>query len=180
MQWWITNDPHNPNWWHNEIGVPQLLGETAMLMGNDLPDDLRAGTIKIMKRSVWTKWTGQNLVWGCGNQVIRGILEKDEKTVADAYTRMYQEIRVEKPEGEGIMPDASFHQHGPQFYSGGYGLAFANDVGRFVAYAWGTKYQIPPGRDGDLFPLHARRRAMDDPRRDIRLLCHRPRDHAQR
>ncbi len=146
MQWWITNDPHNPNWWHNEIGVPQLLGETAMLMGNDLPDDLRAGTIKIMKRSVWTKWTGQNLVWGCGNQVIRGILEKDEKTVADAYTRMYQEIRVEKPEGEGIMPDASFHQHGPQFYSGGYGLAFANDVGRFVAYAWGTKYQIPPGR----------------------------------
>ena len=31
---------------------------------------------------------------------------------------MYEEVRVEKPEGEGIMPDASFHQHGSQLYSG--------------------------------------------------------------
>ncbi len=141
--WWLKNDPHNPNWWHNEIGVPELLGEAAMLLGDDLPDDQRAGVIKIMNRSVWTKWTGQNLVWGCGNQVIRGILERDAKTVSDAYARMYEEIRVEKPQGEGIMPDASFHQHGSQFYSGGYGLAFANDVGRFVAYSWGTTFQIP-------------------------------------
>jgi chondroitin AC lyase len=144
IAWWLKNDPHNPNWWHNEIGVPQLLGETALLMGDDLPDDQRAGVINIMKRSVWTKWTGQNLVWGCGNQIVRGILERNEKTVADAYKRMYEEIRVEKPQGEGIMPDASFHQHGSQFYSGGYGLAFANDVGRFVAYAWETQFQVPP------------------------------------
>jgi chondroitin AC lyase len=144
LAWWLKNDPHNPNWWHNEIGVPQLLGETAMVMGDDLPGDQRAGVIDIMKRSVWTKWTGQNLVWGVGNQIVRGILEHNEQTVADAYARMYEEIRVEKPQAEGIMPDASFHQHGSQFYSGGYGLAFANDVGRFVAYAWGTQFQIPP------------------------------------
>jgi chondroitin AC lyase len=143
VEWWLKNDPHNPNWWWNEIGIPQLLGETAMIMGDDLTDDQRARVIAIVKRSVWTKWTGQNLVWGCGNQVLRGVLERNEQTVADAYKRMYEEIRVEKPQGEGIMADASFHQHGPQFYSGGYGLAFANDVGRFVSYSWGTKFQIP-------------------------------------
>ena len=70
---------------------------------------------------------------------MRGILDNNEQTIADAYARMYQEVRVEKPTGEGIMPDASFHQHGSQFYSGGYGLNFANDVGRFVAYSWATK-----------------------------------------
>ena len=73
IAWWLKNDPHNPNWWHNEIGVPQLLGETALLLGDDLPDDQRNGVIEIMKRSKWDKWTGQNLVWGCGNQVMRGI-----------------------------------------------------------------------------------------------------------
>jgi chondroitin AC lyase len=143
IEWWLKNDPHNPNWWWNEIGIPQLLGETAMIMGDDLSDDQRVRVIAIVKRSVWTKWTGQNLVWGCGNQVVRGVLERNERTVADAYKRMYEEIRVEKPQGEGIMADASFHQHGAQFYSGGYGLAFANDIGRFVAYSWRTKFQIP-------------------------------------
>src|SRR5262249_23147871 len=126
-----------------EIGVPQLLGEIGLIMGKDLPDEQRQQIIEIMKRSKWTKWTGQNLVWGCGNQVMRGILENDEKTVAAAFARMWEEVRVEKPQGEGIMPDASFHQHGSQFYSGGYGLAFANDVGRFVGYSWGTRFAIP-------------------------------------
>ena len=55
IEWWLKNDPHNPNWWHNEIGVPQLLGETALLLGKDLPQSDRAGVINIMKRSVWTK-----------------------------------------------------------------------------------------------------------------------------
>ena len=142
IEWWLKSDPHNPNWWHNEIGVPQLLGETAMIMGDDLPEHQRPGVIAIMKRSIWTKWTGQNLVWGCGNQVIRGILERNEQTVSDAYMRMYEEIRIEKQQGEGIMADASFHQHGSQFYSGGYGLNFANDIGRFLSYSWGTKFQI--------------------------------------
>ena len=30
--------------------------------------------------------------------------------------------------GDGIKADGSFHQHGPQLYTGGYGGSFANDV----------------------------------------------------
>ena len=75
---------------------------------------------------------------------MRGWLEQSPPTVADAYTRMYQEVRIVPQDQEGIQADWSFRQHGHQLYSGGYGLAFANDVGRYTSFAWGTAFQIPP------------------------------------
>jgi len=140
---WTSHDYKNPNWWWNEIGGPELLGETAMLIGSQLPAEERAIVIARMRRSNWRTWTGANLVWGTGIQIVRGCLESDPAVVAEAYHRMYQEIRVVAPTEEGVEVDGSFHQHGMQLYNGGYGLTFANDVGRFVAYAWGTDFQIP-------------------------------------
>lgn len=79
-------------------------------------------------------------------EIVRGCLEENDDTVAEGYRRMYQEIRIVGPAEEGIQADYSFHQHGAQLYSGGYGLAYAIDVGRFVAFAWGTGFQIPADR----------------------------------
>jgi chondroitin AC lyase len=45
-----------------------------------------------------------------------------------------------------MQQDYSFHQHGVQLYNGGYGLDFSNDVGRFISYSWGTRFQIPEDR----------------------------------
>jgi chondroitin AC lyase len=59
---------------------------------------------------------------------------------------MYQEIEIGDPTHEGIQADDSFHQHGVQLYNGGYGLSYVNDVGRFIAFAWGTRFQIPSDR----------------------------------
>jgi chondroitin AC lyase len=144
LDYWIARDFKNPNWWWNEIGVPQLTGEAVLLLGPDCPPATRDGVVNLMKRSVWTKWTGQNLVWGVGNQVVRGIITSDPSLVAAAYDRLYEEIVITQK--EGIQPDYSFHQHGAQFYSGGYGLGFANDVGRYIAFAWGTGCQAPPDK----------------------------------
>lgn len=141
LDYWISRDFKNPNWWWNEIGVPQLTGEAVLLLGPDCPAVTRDGVVNILKRSVWTRWTGQNLVWGVGNQVVRGIITGDPPLVAAAYDRMYDEIVITQK--EGIQPDYSFHQHGDQFYSGGYGLGFANDVGRYISFAWGTGCQPP-------------------------------------
>ena len=104
--------------------------------------------VEIMRRSDWQKgpWTGANLTWGVAIEIVRGCLEENAGTVAEGYRRMYQEIRIVSPAEEGIQQDYSFHQHGAQLYSGGYGLAYAIDVGRFVAFAWGTGFQIPAER----------------------------------
>jgi chondroitin AC lyase len=143
LRWWLDADPQNPNWWHNQIGTPKLLGEAALFLGEDVPADALPRVINTLKRSDWSKWTGQNLVWGCENQIVRGILARDPEVVSQGFARMYEEVRTGPPAGEGVMPDFSFHQHGAQFYSGGYGLNFACDVGAFIAFGWGTAFQAP-------------------------------------
>jgi chondroitin AC lyase len=148
LKHWTSRDYHNPNWWWNEIGVPRLVGEIALLMQPRLSSDELSKVVEIMKRSDWRRvpWTGANLTWGVGIEIVRGCLEENAGTLAEGYDRMYQEIRIVDPVEEGIQQDYSFHQHGAQLYNGGYGLAYAIDVGRFVAFAWGTGLQIPPDR----------------------------------
>ena len=143
LRYWLDADPHNTNWWHNEIGVPRQVGEILLLLGDDAPPDLRARGVELMKRSKWAKWGGQNLVWGAGIQVMRGCLSDSPDVVAEAFDRMWQEIHVGKPGEDGIQADDSFHQHGPLIYCGGYGQGFTVDAARFAAYAHGTRFAIP-------------------------------------
>ena len=148
LHYWTSCDHRNPNWWWNEIGVPRLAGELALLMQSQLSSDELLRVVEIMKRSDWRRvpWTGANLTWGVGIEIVRGCLEENDGTVAEGFDRMYQEIRTVSPVEEGIQEDYSFHQHGAQLYNGGYGLAYTIDIGRFVAFAWGTGFQIPPVR----------------------------------
>lgn len=145
LDYWLQHDPKNRNWWWNQIGVPQLLGEIAALMEGQLPKSMILNVTNIMRRSTWARvpWTGANLIWGVEIEIVRGCLEHNPADVREGYSRMYQEIKIVGPRQEGIQQDDSFHQHGEQLYNGGYGLNYANDVGRFVAYAWGTEFQIP-------------------------------------
>ena len=148
LRYWDEHDYQNPNWWWNQIGVPELAGEIACLMFDELPSSELSRVVEIMKRSNWHEdgWTGANLIWATIIQIVRGCLEQNSNTIDEAYHRMYQQIRIVGTAEEGIQPDNSFHQHGEQLYSGGYGLAYAIDLGRFLAYAWGTRFQIPADR----------------------------------
>jgi chondroitin AC lyase len=174
LKWWTAHDYRNPTWWWNLIGVPELMGEIGSVMDAQLPDDQRAKIIAILKRSDWRQpftvaslpgtpsfalaptpgtvqvrrvpWMGANLIWGVGIEIVRGCLENDPAPVEDGYKRMYEEIRIASQPEEGIEQDDSFHEHGVQLYNGGYGLDFANFMGRFVSYSWGTPFQIPADR----------------------------------
>jgi chondroitin AC lyase len=140
---WSRLDLRNSNWWHNEIGVPMALGGILLLAGDAVDAERRAKACTLMRRSKHERWTGQNLVWGVNNQIMRGCLEGDEQAVADGFTRFYQEIRINPPPSEGVQPDYSFHQHGNVIYSGGYGQGFTCDGARLLAAANGTRFQAP-------------------------------------
>jgi chondroitin AC lyase len=143
---WTTHDYQNPNWWWNEIGVPELIGEIANLMWPHIPSDELLKVTKIMRRSDWHRVprTGANLTWEVIIEIARGCLENSPDLVGEGYERMYKEIRIVSTSEDGIQQDYSFHQHKAQIHSGGYGLNFADDVGRFVSFAWGTRFQLPP------------------------------------
>jgi chondroitin AC lyase len=121
---WLEHDYLNPNWWHNQIGVPRNIGFTLLLLEPELtPEELQAG-LKILERST-IKMTGQNRVWLAGNVLMRALLQNDADLARQARDVINSEFVVSAD--EGLQVDHSFHQHGPQLQLGNYGLAFAND-----------------------------------------------------
>lgn len=108
---WLRIDPRCPNWWHNEIGVPKKLTAILLMLGDEATPEEIAGGLRILKRSQFGR-TGQNKVWLAGNNLMKGLLTDDGELVQRARDAIAEEIRLTT--GEGIQPDWSFHQHGPQ------------------------------------------------------------------
>ena len=132
---WLERDFRNPNWWWNEIGVPQTMVRILLALEDELSPDQRQRGLRILERAR-IGLTGQNLVWVTEITAARGILQGDRVLVGQAYRRIADGIRVTV--GEGIQPDFSFHQHGACLYSHGYGAAFAIDCSRIAAHVAGT------------------------------------------
>lgn len=135
--WWFDNMPVNPNWWHNDIGVPKKLSAAMILLRDELSEKELQGALKVLERSKFGR-TGQNKAWLAGNQLMKALLIDDPELAAEAQRQIAEEVYV--TEGEGIQSDWSFHQHGPQLQFGNYGLAFAEGVSFWIRVLNGTSY----------------------------------------
>ena len=141
LDYWLKNDFINPNWWYPEIGVPKVLGQILVLLKDDLSEKEMADGLKIMERSKISR-TGQNKVWLAENVIFRSLLTNDLKQIELAVQSITEEIVVTT--NEGIQPDFSFHQHGPQQQFGNYGLAYAGDMTVLSIVFMGTPYAFAP------------------------------------
>lgn len=140
------------NWWFWTMGVPLDLGPTLVLMRSSIPQatcdqlvndmQLRIGTSPAARGIVGPVPTGENLVWSSFTHLCLGLL-KDDPTILAAVRDAMATVTVPTA-GDGIQPDASFHQHGPQLYTGGYGGSFANDVAKYALITRGTTFGLPP------------------------------------
>ena len=139
------------NWWFWTIGIPIDLGPTLVLMQGDadakIVDDLvlamqlRIGNSPTARGIVGPVPTGENLVWSSFTHLCLGLLKNDAVRLAAVRDAM---AAVTRPTvAEGIKRDWSFHQHGAQLYTGGYGGAFANDVARYALITANTSYGLP-------------------------------------
>ncbi len=140
---WYLRNPQNPNWWWNQIGAPQTLGEILLLIkGSCAKSYIERACPAFLCHQPITRFTGQNLVWTAVVEVMHGILTDDPDRVSHGFIMIGKELRV-FPDAEGLQPDMSFHQHGKLLYSGGYGQNFAADIGRIMALSAGTVYAFP-------------------------------------
>ncbi|HVU33335.1 MAG TPA: polysaccharide lyase family 8 super-sandwich domain-containing protein [Opitutaceae bacterium] len=142
--YWIHRDCICRNWWYNQIGIPKLAGTTALLFGNELTPAERHYLLAVMMPRAKIAMTGQNRVWLSGNTVMAGLLEGDEAKVAEAASTIWSEVAVTTE--EGIQPDFSFHQHGPQQQFGNYGLSLAVEVCRWGTVLRGTPWAMPAAK----------------------------------
>jgi chondroitin AC lyase len=146
--WWNHNLPVSRNYWWNAIGLPLKIGESFLLLDNDLPAAQRTAGIGLMKLGIKPDFydyhgpaTGQNQIWLATVHLMTGVLEKDERQLNRAFRAIYEEIKITTE--EGIQPDYSFHQHGQMLYAGGYGLAFTRNLAQLILLAQDTPYQFP-------------------------------------
>ncbi|MBK6284735.1 MAG: polysaccharide lyase 8 family protein [Draconibacterium sp.] len=139
LNFWLENDLICPNWWYPEIGVPMVLAPVMILMEAELsPEQIEKG-VKILNRSK-IGMTGQNKVWQSGNVLLRNLLLKNVDTIRIASESIKEELVVST--GEGVQPDWSYHQHGPQLQFGNYGLAYVGDMIKWITILRNTPFQF--------------------------------------
>jgi len=146
--YFCMEDPICPNWWYNEIGVPQDMGPALILMRGQLDGKRLVAGVKIMERSQFGR-TGTNKVWLAVNVLMRGLLTNDEVLVKEAREEIFSEIKIAERE-EGIRPDYSFQQHGPMLQIGNYGRHFLENMSWCAGLFKGTALALDENQLGIL------------------------------
>ena len=142
LAYWMRHDYQNPNWWYTRIGVPKAMAPMLILMGDDLPPELaEQAVVRDLGRSRMGM-TGQNKVWVAGIAFLKGMLSDDADLMARARVQIMEELCITT--AEGVQPDYSFHQHGPQLQWGNYGLSFGADMIQWASILHGTAYAVDP------------------------------------
>ncbi len=161
LQAWLDAYPQCDNWWYNQIFAPQRLGEVLLCFqqgGGNPPDALLVPLVKRWqaeggdpsRKSATT--TGSNLMNIAAHWCYRGILMRDAETLRAGVEGLFRPLCITT--GEGLQPDFSYHQHGPQLYLGNYGYDWL-----FLQASWlhrfrGTPY-APPAEQADLAVRYA-------------------------
>ena len=81
------------------------------MLKNNLPDQELSDGLKILNRAKMGL-TGQNKVWLAQNVIYTSLLTNNYISIELTSKSISEEIMI--TEREGIQPDFSFHQHGPQ------------------------------------------------------------------
>lgn len=145
IDYWIATRPESlgsSNWWFRDIGVPNRFGETAAILYQELSDEQKSGIIDLIPESA--SRTGQNRVWTSEGVILRGLLENSVSRIRSGYYGISSTIN--ETVNEGIQHDTSFHQHGNQFQSGGYGRPFITDIALYSCASRNTDFGISDGK----------------------------------
>ncbi len=163
---WRVGKFRSGNWWYNDFGAPLLLGTAGVLLGDTLSAENRQFLVKLTLRNgnkaIYDKvGGGGNQVWMLSRELIGALLAKDPvwtSTIANAIQLQLESPIVVAPERrspgvnaiEGVQPDATMHQHGPQMMIGNYGLSFAVDEAAWAVIWHATPLRLSPERTAAL------------------------------
>jgi len=137
---WLEKDYTAPNWWHNKIGTPMAMANALVLMGGAVPQDKVQRALDTSLKRAQIGMTGQNKVWLASIVFTRCLIDGNEELLNKAIDVVLSEIRVTTK--EGVQPDWSFHQHGPQQQFGNYGGAFGSSATTWALLLKGTSFAL--------------------------------------
>jgi chondroitin AC lyase len=144
---WTTQRYQNPNWWQNQIGVPQVMRDIIVLLGDRLTGDARNGAMAVLRQlKLMDAGIGANTVWSAELALMAAALEQDAAALANASRLIAGEIT--QGGAQGIQDDFSFHQHGARLQQFHYGGSFFQDTVRIAWLLRGTVWALPEEKVG--------------------------------
>lgn len=139
---WLEKRYQNPNWWHNQIGVPRHMRDILVLIGNRLDEQRFRQALEVLgQHRVLNSGAGANLIWSADLGLHYGLLAGDDARVKKCRDLMVNEVVIQT--GEGIQPDNSFHQHSKRLQMFQYGKAFLLETARVAWQLRGTPLAFP-------------------------------------
>ena len=154
---WTDERFQCPNWWFNRICIPGQMATILLALRQHLATDEFEAGLDIVRQVTMTPnglteygqpvngWsTGANAMWVIERAIALGCLTNDPELITRAQLHVARICAVS--ENEGIKPDYSFHQHGAQFYSGGYGAAYVAMAAKMAELLHDTPWALAENR----------------------------------
>lgn len=139
---WLQQRYQCPNWWHNEIGVPQQMRDILVLLPSGFTEPERKGALEVLAQyQNNTNLTGANLAWSADLGLHYGALTGNPDLIRKFRDLVVQEIKITT--ADGVQPDYSFHQHDKRLQMYQYGEAFLTENIRLAWELRGTALAFP-------------------------------------
>ena len=143
---WINGNYRNPNWWHNKLSNPNILGEIGILMKSELGSERLRDLASLVGLGCYSVdpslrvYTGANAIDIAMSSIKFGALTGSSSAIRSALSVISGELDYSVL--EGIKKDGTFFQHGRRLYMGGYGIDFIKGTSKILGMISGTKYMF--------------------------------------
>ncbi|MCW3091040.1 MAG: chondroitin lyase [Ferruginibacter sp.] len=145
LDFWLAHNFICANWWWNEMGTPNLMINTLLLLDTDLSAQQQTEGLKIANRAnleTFGARPGGDLIAIAGMLGKQGVFKRDEATVDRVIKTMATEIKISNE--RGLQPDMSFHHRTDNVISTlTYGTNYASSFAYWAVKIAGTKFTLP-------------------------------------
>lgn len=135
--------PWSTNWWENGNGVQRRFGPIGVVMKDGLTQESIGVILRKLNKDGDTG-SGANALWNTQNALYRGLTAGDSAQFKKVVEKnLAVNLRVGGLTDEAIQVDNTFHCHGYQLYTNGYGKSLFSDMAWWIGLLAGTDYAMP-------------------------------------
>ena len=140
LEYWLSSNTVDNNWWYNKIYYPQKLGELLIFLrelNGFIPetsatslseDDVLAYFSPTSIPDITSRGDGANAIDIAVHYVYRGFLTEDDALLEQTRDKLESILT------NYIQPDMIYHDHGPQIMTASYGWVFCNGIVNLASY----------------------------------------------
>jgi chondroitin AC lyase len=146
LDFWLAHDFICENWWWNEMGTPNWMINTLLVLDSDITQKQRIEGARIASRASLTGFgarAGGDFVPIAGMVCKQGLFKNDDSILQNAVKVMAAQITITP--ARGINPDFGFHHRTDNVTSiHTYGTNYVSAFAYWAVKTAGTKYSLSP------------------------------------